>query len=76
MQISGSDHKATTKISKTLERRFRSYAQESFMEVNSHSDSDPDSGIAFSDNSTKSNDSLVSDEQYLPLNVFLSGVVS
>ena len=39
------------------------------MEVGFHGDSDPDSIVVFSDNSTKSNDSSISDEPYLPLNV-------
>ena len=76
MQISELDRKATTKIFKTLERRVLSYAQETFMEVDSHSDYDPDSTIVFSDNSTKSNGSSISDKPYLPLNVLLSGMLS
>ena len=46
------------------------------MEVDSHSDSDLDSTIVFSDNSTKSNDSSIFDELYLPLNVLLSSLLS
>ena len=57
MQISGLDSKATIKIAKTLERRVLSYAQETFMKVDSHSDSGQNSTIVFSDNLTKSNDS-------------------
>ena len=76
MQISGLDRKATTKIAKTLERRVLSCAQEAFMEFDSHKDSDPGSNIAFSDNSTKSAGSSISDEPYLSLNVLLSGMLS
>ena len=75
MQISGLDPKATTKIAKTLEKKVLSYAQETFMEVDSHSDSDPDFTIVFFHNSTKSNDFSISDEPHLPLNVFLSGML-
>ena len=73
--ISRLDRKATTKIAKTLERRILSYAQETVMEVDSYSDSDPNSTIMFSDNSTKSNDSSISDEPYLPLNVLFSDML-
>ena len=66
IQISGLDGKATTKIAIALERRVVSYAQKTLMEVDSHSDSDLDSTIVFSNNSTKSNDSSISDEPYLP----------
>ena len=45
------------------------------MEVDSYSDSDSDSTIVFSDSSTKSNDSSISDEPYLPLNVLLSDML-
>ena len=54
-QISGLDCKATTKIAKTLKRRVLFYAQDTFMEVDSDSDSDPDFTIVFSGNSTTSN---------------------
>ena len=74
VQISGLDRKATTKIAKTLKRRVRSCAQEAFMEFDSHKDSDPGSNIVFSDNSTKSTGSSISDEPYLSLNVLLSGM--
>ena len=76
MQISGLDREATTKIAKTPERRVLSYAQETLMEIDTRSDSDPDSTIVFSDNSIKSNDYSISDEPYLPFNVLLSGVLS
>ena len=76
MQISGLDRKARTKIAKTLQRRVLSYAQETFVEVNLHSDSDPDPTIMFSDNSTKSNHSSIFDEPYLLLSVLLSGLLS
>ena len=76
MQISGLDREATTKIAKTLERRVLSCAEETSMEVDLHSDSDPDSTIELSDNSTKSNHSSISDGPYLPLNVLLSGMLS
>ena len=74
MQISGLDPKPATKIAKTLQRRVLSNAQETFMEVDSHSDSGPDSTTAFLDNSNKSNDPLISGEPYLPLNILLSGM--
>ena len=70
MEISGLDPKAKTKIAKTLEKRVLSCAQETYTEVDLHSDSDPDSTTVFSDNSTKSNDSSISDEPYLPSNAF------
>ena len=76
MQISGLDRKARTKIAKALERRVLPYAQETFVEVDSHSDSDSDSTIVFSDNSTKSIDSSISNKPYLPLNVLFCGVFS
>ena len=75
LQILGLDRKATTKIAKTLKRRVLSYAQETFMKVDLHSDSDPDSTIVFFDNSTKSNDSAISDAPNLPLNVLLLGML-
>ena len=75
MQISGLDPQGNNKIAKTLERRILSYAQETFMEVDSHSDSNSDSIIVFSDNSTKSNDSSIYDELYLPSNVLLSAML-
>ena len=54
MQISGLDRKATTtKIAKTPEGKVLSHAQDIFMEVDSHSDSDLDSTVVFSDDSTK-----------------------
>ena len=74
MQLLGLDSKATTKIAKTLEGRVLSYAQETIIEVDSLSDSDPDSTVVFSDNS-KSNGSSISDESYLPSND-LSGMLS
>ena len=74
MQISGLDRKATTKIAKTLQRRVLSYAQETLMKIDSHSDPDPT--IMFSDNSTKSNHSSISDEPRLLLSVLLSGLLS
>ena len=73
--ISGLDPKPTAKIAKTLQRRVLSNAQETIMEVDSHSDSGPDSTIAFLDNSNKSNDSSISGEPYLPLNILLSGML-
>ena len=76
MQISGLDREATTKIAKTLERNVLSYAEETFMEADLHSDSNPDSTIVFSDNFTKSNNFSISDQPYMPLNVLLSGMLS
>ena len=72
MQISGLDCKAKTKITKTLERKVLFYAQETFIKVDSLSDSDLDFTILLADNLTKSNDSLISDEPYLPLNASLA----
>ena len=46
------------------------------MEVDSRSDSGPDSTTIFSDNSTESNDSSISYEPYLPLNVLFSDMLS
>ena len=45
------------------------------MEVDSLSDSDPDSPAVFSDNSTKNDDSSISHEPYVPLNDLLSGML-
>ena len=75
MQISGMDRKATTKIAKTLEKEFCLMHKNPLWRL---------IRIViltlipplFSDNSTKSNDSSISDEPYLPLNVLLSGVLS